>query len=100
MIALLLAVVAVLVAVSGPVQALVSRRIEARADVHALDLTRDPTAFAQMQRRLAVSNLSDLDPSPVVFGLFSTHPTAPQRISLARDWARQHGLPEPPSMAR
>jgi STE24 endopeptidase len=99
-VALLLAVVAVLVAVSGPVQALVSRRIEARADVHALDLTRDPAAFAQMQRRLAVSNLSDVDPSPVVFGLFSTHPTAPQRISLARDWARQQGLPEPPSMAR
>ena len=99
-IALLLAVVAVLVAVSGPVQALVSRRIEARADVHALDLTRDPAAFAQMQRRLAVSNLSDLDPSPLVFGLFSTHPTAPQRIRLARDWARLHGLPEPPSMTR
>ena len=40
-----------------------------------------------MQRRLATVNLSDLDPSPLVFGMFATHPTAPQRIALARTWA-------------
>jgi len=93
-IALVLATVAVCTLVSSPVQNLVSRRIEARADVHALDLTRDPSTFIAMQRRLAVTNLSDLDPSPVVYGLFSTHPTAPERIALARSWARQHDRPE------
>jgi len=88
---LVLAVLAVLAVVSGPAQALVSRRVEARADVHALDLTREPAAAIAMQRRLSTTNLSDLDPSPLVFGLFSTHPTGPQRIALARTWARTQG---------
>ena len=42
---------------------------------------------------------SDLDPSPLVFGLFATHPTGPQRIALARDWARLHGVPVPSGLA-
>jgi STE24 endopeptidase len=98
--ALVLAVVAVIATLSGPVQVLVSRRIETRADVHALDLTRDSVTFVAMQRRLSVTNLSDLDPPPLVFGLFATHPTGPQRIALARDWARLHGVAPPPPLAR
>jgi STE24 endopeptidase len=98
-VALVLAVVAVVLAVSGPVETLVSRRIETRADVHSLDLTRDPTTFAAMQRRLSVTNLSDLDPVPLVFGLFATHPTPPQRIAIAREWARQHRVAPPPPLA-
>jgi len=45
-----------------------------------------------------VTNLSDLDPPPIVFGLFATHPTGPQRIALAREWARVHGVEQPPSL--
>jgi STE24 endopeptidase len=78
---------------------LVSRRIEARADVHALDLTRDAGTFTQMQRSLAVTNLSDLDPPPLLFAWFASHPTAPQRNTLARDWALGHGEPVPPPLA-
>jgi STE24 endopeptidase len=96
-IALVLAVLAVLGFVSGPAQALVSRRVETRADVHALELTRDPESMVAMQQRLSTTNLSDLDPSPIVFGMFSTHPTGPQRIALARSWARVNGVPVPPS---
>jgi Zn-dependent protease with chaperone function len=98
-VALLLALVALLSFVTMPVQSLVSRRIEARADVHSLNLARDPGDFALMQRRLAVTNLSDVDPSPLVFGLFSSHPTAPQRIAMARSWARMRGVPVPPALA-
>jgi STE24 endopeptidase len=98
-VALVLLLVTVVGTLAGPVQNLVSRRIEARADVHALDLTREPDPFARMQRRLAVTNLSDLDPNPVQYGLFSSHPTAPERIALARDWARLHGVPPPPDLA-
>ena len=87
-----MALVAVMVALSGPLQVLVSRRVETRADVHALDLTRDPTTFVDMQRRLSVTNLSDLDPPALVFGLFATHPSGPQRIALARDWDRLRGV--------
>lgn len=99
-VALVFALIALLTAVSGPGQNLVSRRIETRADVHALNLTREPTAMVAMQRRLSVTNLSDLSPSPLVFGLFSTHPTAPQRTALARDWARLHDAPVPPPLDR
>jgi STE24 endopeptidase len=94
---LLLALVALISFVSGPGEDLVSRRIEARADLHSLNLTREPDQFVAMQRRLATVNLSDLDPSPLVFGMFSTHPTAPQRIALARTWAEVHHVPVPPS---
>jgi STE24 endopeptidase len=89
--ALLLAVVAVLGAVSGPGQMLISRRLEARADVHALDLTRDPDAFIRMQHRLAIVNRSNVTPNPVLQVLFGSHPSAPERIALARDWERLHG---------
>jgi STE24 endopeptidase len=76
--------------VTSPAQALVSRRIEARADVHSLDATGDVDAFVASERRLAVTNLSDLDPNPLVYGLFFTHPSSPERIALARAWAEQH----------
>ena len=94
-VALLLALVTLGTTVTGPVQALVSRRVEARADVHALSLTRDPQTFVRMQRRLALTNLSDLTPPPVSFGLFATHPSAPMRMGLARSWARAHGVRPP-----
>jgi STE24 endopeptidase len=97
--ALILLLVAIIGTVIGPIQNLVSRRVEARADVHALDLTREPETFARMQRRLALSNLSDLDPNPLVYGWFASHPTAPERIALSRDWSRLHGVPPSPDLA-
>lgn len=96
-VALVLFVLTALGTLSGPVQALVSRRIEARADVHSLDLTRDPATFVASERRLSLRNLSDLAPGPLVYGLFATHPTGPERIALARTWARLHGVPVPPA---
>jgi STE24 endopeptidase len=98
-VALVLALVAVLAFVAGPGEHLLSRRVETRADVHALELTHDPGATVAMQRRLSVTNLSDLEPSPLVFGMFASHPTGPQRIALAREWARLHGVPVPPGLA-
>jgi STE24 endopeptidase len=93
--ALLLAVVGVVGFATAPAQLLISRRVEARADVHALDLTRDPATFIRMQHRLAVQNLSDVDPPALVYGLFASHPSAPQRMALARTWARSAGVDEP-----
>ena len=83
-VALLLLLVAVGTQVAGPGVNLVSRRIEARADVHALDLTRDPSTFIAVQRRLALTNLSDLEPNPLAYALFATHPSTTERIALAR----------------
>ncbi|MFI9327050.1 M48 family metalloprotease [Kitasatospora sp. NPDC052868] len=83
---LMAACTALLGALSGPVQCAVSRRIEARADRHALELTSDAEQFIAMQRRLALANVSDVDPPRVLELLFATHPSATRRIAAARAW--------------
>jgi STE24 endopeptidase len=98
-VALVLALVTAAGYVTGPASTLVSRRIEARADVHSLTLTRDPAAFAEMQRRLAVTNISDLRPRWYRTVWFATHPAPPWRIAMARTWARLHGLQGPPPVS-
>ena len=90
---LLLLLVAVGTLVSTPVQNLVSRHVEARTDVAALDLTRDPEAFIAMQRGLAESNLSDPEPPAAWRWFFGSHPTTAERIAMAEDWARLEGRP-------
>ncbi|WP_460351816.1 M48 family metallopeptidase [Actinoallomurus acanthiterrae] len=98
--ALLLAAVTVLTQIAGPAENLISRRIEARADVHSLDLTRDPATFTAMQRSLSVSDLDDLSPNPFAYALWNTHPSGPQRIAMGRAWARLHHVPVPPPARR
>jgi STE24 endopeptidase len=73
---------------STPVQNLVSRQVEARADLHALEVTRDAEAFVDMQRRLATTNLADPSPPAAWHWFFGSHPTAPQRVAFAQDWAK------------
>jgi len=85
---LVLFLLAVGTLLSTPAQNLVSRHIEARADVHALDLTDDPDAFTAMQRDLAVTNLDEPDPPAALQWFFGSHPTPAQRIALAQDWER------------
>lgn len=85
---LLLFLMAVGTLISTPVQNVVSRHVEARADVRALDLTRDPEAFVAMQQDLAGSNLSDPDPPDPWHWFFGSHPTVAQRVAMAADWAR------------
>jgi STE24 endopeptidase len=76
--------------VSTPVQNLVSRHIEARADVHALGLTANPEAFIEMQRSLARINLTDPDPPAAWQWFFGSHPTPAERVAMAMDWERLH----------
>ncbi|GAA4230108.1 M48 family metallopeptidase [Actinomadura meridiana] len=99
-IALVLALVAAGTQLGAPVQNLVSRRIEARADAHALNLTRDPSTFVSMQHELSVRNISDLKPDALEYLLWMTHPSGPDRIAMARNWARMHHVPEPPPLRR
>jgi len=87
---LLLALVAVAGLAATPLQNIVSRRVEARADAHALALTADPTTFEAMQGRLALVNLGDVDPNQVEYALFASHPSTVERIAIARAWARAH----------
>lgn len=73
----------------APLTNLVSRHVEARADLHSLELTGDVPTFVSTEQRLARTNLSDLDPNPLVYALFFTHPSAPERIALARAWEQR-----------
>ena len=88
---LLLFLLALGTLVSTPVQNLVSRHIEARADLHALDLSQDPASFVAVQQSLGAANLNDPDPPVVWQWFFGSHPTVPQRIAFAGDWAAVHG---------
>jgi STE24 endopeptidase len=63
-----------------------SRRVEARADTFALELTDDPKALIELQRTLAKRNLSDPDPPGIVSFLLGTHPTTMERIGEALAW--------------
>src|SRR5439155_22169113 len=49
-----------------------SRDIEASADTFALDLTHDPTAFIQLQRKLALSSVADPSPPAIPSFLFGS----------------------------
>ena len=73
---------------AAPAQSFVSRRIEARADDHALVLTGDPGTFEAMQRRLGSVNLSDPDPPTWEHVLFGSHPSTVERMAAARAYAR------------
>ncbi|GAA3547830.1 M48 family metallopeptidase [Kribbella ginsengisoli] len=94
--ALLLALIVAGTTLASPVQNLVSRRIEARADYHSLQLTKDPTDFVEMQHELSVKNISGLEPSRWRYWLFANHPTPPERIAMGRAWAAEHGETVPP----
>jgi STE24 endopeptidase len=67
-----------------------SRRVEARADTYALNLTRDPAAFIGLTRSLAVTNLADPSTPRVFQIVFGTHPTTMQRIGEGLEWAREN----------
>ncbi|GAA0567581.1 M48 family metallopeptidase [Paractinoplanes ferrugineus] len=86
--ALMLAVVSLVGIVAGPAQSFVSRRIEARADEHALGLTGDPATFEAMQRRLGTVNLSDPDPPTWEYLYSASHPSTVERMAAARAYAR------------
>jgi STE24 endopeptidase len=75
--------------VLGIVSNQLSRRVEARADTFALELTDDPRAFIDLQKQLAITNVSDPDPPAATRWLFGTHPNTMQRIGAAVALQRQ-----------
>ncbi|WP_256069907.1 MULTISPECIES: M48 family metalloprotease [unclassified Streptomyces] len=83
---------------ASPFGRALSRRIEHRADLHALDLTRSPAAFVAMQRRLTVTNIADPAPPRLLHLLLSTHPSASARIRTARTWRPQPDVPDVPEV--
>jgi len=85
--ALAFAVSAVLLTMTAVSNGL-SRRVEARADTYALQLTNEPRAFMAFERRIALRNVTDPDPPRWSHTLFGTHPTILERIGAGAAWAR------------
>jgi STE24 endopeptidase len=68
-----------------------SRRVEARADTFALELTHAPEPFIGFERRIAIRNVSDPDTPRWVVALLATHPPTIERIGLAVAYQRTAG---------
>lgn len=82
--------------VLGSASNALSRQVEARADAFALDLTQDPAAFVQFERRIALRNVSDPDPPSLLHLVLGTHPTIMERIGFGEAWEK----PSRPPSAR
>lgn len=89
--ALVLALVAVGGFLSSPLENVVSRAIEARADVGALAATGEYDAFRAMQRTLALRSLADPEPPALARISYASHPTVLERIALADAVERRDG---------
>jgi STE24 endopeptidase len=79
---------AILVPAITTVSNQLSRRVEARADSYALQLTEAPDSFIDFERRIALKNVSDPDPPAWRTGLLATHPSTIERIGLGVAFAR------------
>lgn len=74
-----------------PVRSAVSRHYEAEADWEALQVTRNPGAFAALFRDFARVGADDPDPPGWFHWLADDHPSALERIAMARAWAERNG---------
>lgn len=86
---LALALIALGALLSSPIQNGISRQIETRADVDALQATEDPDAFMAVQRQLMVRALADPTPPAWSQFWFGSHPTGMQRIAIARQLGQE-----------
>lgn len=78
--------VALIVLIATPLANAVSRSFERQADLRALEWTGDPSAAVGVQHRLVTLARADPDPPVWVRVLFGTHPSAVERVALARAW--------------
>jgi STE24 endopeptidase len=79
-----------------PVENVISRRIEAEADWVGLRATRDPAGMESLQRRLALSGVSNPDPPGWAVWLLFDHPPVMDRIAVARGYASSSASSSPP----
>ena len=86
-----LVLVALATLLTSPVQNGISRQIETRADVDALEATDDPAAFIALQQELARRSAADLTPPAWSQFWFGSHPTTMLRIADAQRAAAHEG---------
>jgi len=72
--------------IAAPVENAVARSFERQADLAALDLANQPDAFIEAERKLAITNKSNVAPTPFSIWLFASHPPPVERILMAKTW--------------
>lgn len=90
---LVLALAALATVLTAPVQNGFSRLIETRADQTALEVTKDPRSFIDLQRRLALRSLADPTPPAWSQWWFGSHPTVLDRVGQADHALRESSPP-------
>jgi len=83
---LLLLAAWMLATAASPVANLAARDRELRADLFALDLTRDPASLRGALLQLARKNQLDPAPPALVAALLYDHPTLARRLGLVDAW--------------
>jgi STE24 endopeptidase len=83
--ALVLLLAGALEFVALPFASALSRRFERAADRFSLTAMAEKDAYIQVHRRLALTNLADLDPPKLPYLLVFSHPTPPERLSAVAD---------------
>jgi STE24 endopeptidase len=68
-----------------PLQLAWSRSIERKADLYAINLTNNPSAYAAAMQKLAETNLADPNPPRAITLLLHSHPPLAERIAAAED---------------
>ncbi|HEU5035941.1 MAG TPA: M48 family metallopeptidase [Nocardioides sp.] len=86
---LVLALVAIGTLLSSPIENGISRHIETRADVDALEVTGDADAFQAVQRQLMTRSLADPTPPAWSQFWFGSHPIGLVRIAIAQQLAEK-----------
>jgi len=69
--------------IAAPFQNFISRQFEKQADRVSVELTQDPKTAVMVFKVLASTNLSNVDPSPVLKYLIYSHPPLIERIKDA-----------------
>ncbi len=69
--------------ITGPVENIVSRKMEANADYYSLQITNDPDSFISSEIKLARSNSSRLNKHPFPAFFRDSHPATIERIKMA-----------------
>jgi len=72
--------------ISLPVQNIISRSFEKQADKVAIKLTDDPQTQISLMKKIAVSNLSSVNPSLIIKYIIYSHPPIMERIKSASNY--------------
>lgn len=79
----LLLVFSVIVFIAQPIKNSISRAMERRCDAYACALINNRAVFAEMERKITLTNRADVLPHPVYHFWFGTHPSPMERIESA-----------------